>query len=117
MTDLNEMIPSLLQGSLTDFVKGEELLTSSVQSLLEDEMKKHIRRVLDDHPEIKRELKKAMEDYLEARMRQIAAQVKIMGLTAKLGVLMIPEHVRKEFSEEMLSMFEKDLAAILEKAL
>ncbi len=117
MVDLNEMVPSMLQGSLTDFIKGEELLTNAAQSLLEDEMKKHIRRVLDENPEIKRELKKAMEDYLEARMKQLAAQVKIMGLTAKLGVLMIPDHVRKEFSEEMLSLFEKDLATILEKAL
>lgn len=117
MVDLNEMVPSMLQGSITDFIKGEELLTNAAQSLLEDEMKKHIRKVLDANPEIKRELKKAMEEYLEARMKQLAAQVKIMGLTAKLGVLMIPDHVRKEFSEEMLSLFEKDLATILDKAL
>jgi len=117
MSDLEEIIPPLFRGAFTDILKSEELLSNAAQSLLEDEIKRYIRQKLEDNPELRHELKKAMEEYLEARMKQLAAQVKIMGLTAKLGVLLIPERVREQFSEELLSLFEKDLGAILEKTL
>ena len=117
MGDLEDVIPPMFKGAFIDLLKSEELLAGAAQSLIEDEIKRYIRQKLDENHELKREIKKAMEGYMEARVRQLAAQVKLMGLTAKLGILLIPEDVRAELSGEILSIFEKELGKVLEKTL
>lgn len=117
MSDLDKLLTPLLKTAISDILKGEEIVINATQSIVEDEIKAYILRKLDDNPGLKRELKRAINNYMEARIRMIAAQMRVISLSAKLGILLIPEKVRNELSDEILSMFEKELTSFLEKTI
>lgn len=115
MNDEN-IINSLLKGT-TGVLHTEDILVEAAKDLVKDEIKRYIREKIESKPELKEEIKGAVGDFIEAKMKEAQALVKIAKSGAKLGLELVPEHLREEMAKELLSVFEKEINAVLEKTI
>lgn len=96
-------------------LSSETMLLDAVQDLVRDEIKKAIREKLDANPEIKKELKAAVKDLMEAKIHEAYALLKIGKAGAKLGIELVPPEMRKEIGKEIVSIFEKEVGRMLDQ--
>ncbi len=97
-------------------LRSETLMVEAVQDLVRDEVKRHIRQRLDSDPELREELKRAVESLIEAKAREAYALLRIGKCGAKLGIALVPEEMRKEIGHELASVFEKEVGRMLEQS-
>lgn len=114
-------IERLLTGSVKDQIKEllstEDLLIESFRDLVKDELKAHIRNKVEDDLELKEEIKEAVSYYFQTKARSIYAELKATRAATKLGLRLLPDDIQGEVGEALVSLFEKELGALLEKAL
>jgi len=96
---------------------SEDLILDAVRDLLKDEVKGYIRSRLDANPALKQELKEAVGGLMEAKLQEAYALMKVAKSSAKLGLELVPPHMREKFTQEIVSIFEKEIAALMERAL
>jgi len=111
-----KILESILKGSM-GIVHAEDVLVEAVRDLVKDEIKRYIRDKLEANPQIKAELKEGIGDLMEAKMKEAYALVKIAKSGAKLGLELVPSHLRKEMTKDLVQIFEKEIDAIMEKTL
>jgi len=114
MTSEDDLISSLLKGTKS-MLSSETLLVEAVQDLVKDEVKRHIRQKLESSPELKEELKVAVGELLEAKVREAYALLKVTKVGAKLGIELVPPKLREEIGRELVSLFEKEVSKMLEQ--
>ena len=114
-------IERLLTGSIRDQVKDlmstEDLVIEAFRDLVNDELKSHIRNVIDADPELKAEVKEAVSYYFHTKARTIYAELKATRAATRLGLRLLPDDLQGEVGEAVVSLFEKELGTLLEKAL
>ena len=108
-----EFLSNMLSTSLDEAFGGEDLLMEVAKDLIKDEMKKKLRSRLDEEPDLKEEFKSAVEMYYEAKVRQTLAAIKMAKASARLGLKVAPEDLRKEFQQEL----EKEMTKIIDDTL
>lgn len=86
---MREEIDSLLKGT-RDIIHTEDLAIEAVRDLVKDEIKKYIKEKLNANPALKKELKAAVKDLLEAKIKEAFALVKVGKCAAKLGLELVP---------------------------
>lgn len=101
----------------TDMIRAETLVFDAVRDLVRDEVKKYIVGKLDENPELKKEIKAAVQDLMEAKIREGYAMVKLAKAGAKLGLELVPDKMRDEFMRDFVLMFQKEIGEILDKTL
>lgn len=111
-----EDIVSTVLKSTKSMLQSETLIVEAVQDLVRDEVKKHIRQKLESDPELREELKRAVESLIDAKAREAYALLKIGKCGAKLGIALVPENMRKEIGHELASIFEKEVSKMLEQS-
>ncbi|UCH87930.1 MAG: hypothetical protein JSV49_06575 [Thermoplasmata archaeon] len=109
----DNIIKPLLSGSLKNIIGSEELIIEIARELIKDEIKRIIRQKLNENPELRKEFKDAIGMYFEAKVKEAYAGVKLAKSSAKLGLELIPEHLRAEMSKEL----QEELNKIIEKTL
>ncbi|MBE0518443.1 MAG: hypothetical protein IH630_04365 [Thermoplasmata archaeon] len=114
MASEEDIISSVLKGTKS-MLQSETLIVDAVQELVKDEIKRHMRAKLDADPALRAELKKAIEEMLEAKLHEAYALLKIGKCGAKLGISMVPPEMRKEIGHELVSIFEKEMSKMLEQ--
>lgn len=110
-----DIISSLLKSTKT-MLSSETLLVEAVQDMVKDEVKRTIREKLEANPELRKELKQAVAEMMEAKVHEAYALLKIGKVGAKLGIELVPPHLRKEIGQELVSLFEKEVARMLEQS-
>lgn len=116
MQNGNNMMSQVLRGGLTDLMGNEEIVVDALRDLLKDEIKRRMREELDANPELREELKDAVRLYFEAKVYETYATLKFVKASAKLGVQMMPPEMKDKLGKEIGSMLEKEVAALLERA-
>jgi len=116
MSEIEERILPLMKNVIGG-VGTENIVIDAAQDLVKDEIKKYIRQKLDEKPELKQEIKSSVEDYFEAKVKEYLATIKLAKTMAKLGMHVVPEHLRAELSKELTGMFEKEISQIIEKTI
>jgi hypothetical protein len=117
MSDTEDTLTQILKGAVTDIMPQKDLVIEAVHELVRDEIKRYIRNKLDEDPDLKKEIKDAINEYLSAKISEINAALKLAKSGAKLGLSLIPEHLRQEVSKDIVNLFEKEMGEILEKGL
>ncbi len=114
-------IERLLTGSIRDQVQElmstEDLVIEAFRDLVKDELKAHIRNKVDEDPELKAEIKEAVAYYFHTKARTVYAELKATRAATRLGLRLLPDDLQGEVGEAVVSLFEKELGALLEKAL
>ena len=114
-------IERLLTGSIRDKVQDlmstEDLVIDAFRDLVKDELKSHIRSKVEEDPELKQEIKEAVAYYFHTKARTIYAELKATRAATRLGLRLLPDDLQGEVGEAIVSLFEKELGALLEKAL
>ena len=67
--------------------------------------------------EIRTELKDAISLYLEYKIKEMYAAMKLAKAGVKVSMGLIPGSLQGEISSEFVSVFEKEISAILERSL
>lgn len=111
----DDLISSVIKSTKT-ILNSETLMIESIQDLVKDEVKNIMKEKLDANPELRAELKKAVQELLEAKVHEAYAALKIGKCAAKLGIEMVPPKLRKEIGQELVSMFEKEVNRMLEQS-
>ncbi len=117
MSESEDSLTQILKGAVTDIMPQKDLVIEAVHDLVRDEIKKYIRTKLDEDPELKKEIKDAINEYLSAKVREVNAALKLAKSGAKLGLNLIPDHLRQEVSRDIVNLFEKEMGEMLERGL
>lgn len=96
---------------------AEDILVEAVRDLVKDEIKRYVREKLEGRPELKEEIKVAVAELMEAKIKEAAALVKMAKAGAKLGLELVPPHLREEVTKDLIGMFEKEISVLMEKTL
>lgn len=113
MAKPDQIIKPLLKDTVTDIFGGEDILIEAARDLVKDELKDHIRKALKDNPDLKKEFKDAIGMYYEAKIKEMFASIKLMKASAKLGLELMPDKLKKEMSKEL----EQEINKLIEKTL
>lgn len=116
MDSFEEKVLSIVK-NITSTMGPESVLVASVQELVKDEIKKYIRQKLESKPALKAELKHAIEEYLEAKLKEWYATLKLAKASAKLGLDLVPERLRKELEKELVGIFEKEVSELVKRTI
>ncbi len=117
MGDTDDSLSQLLKTAISDIMPQKDLIIDAVNEMVKDEIKRYIRQKLDEDPELKKEIKEAMYEYMTAKFREINATLKLAKAGAKLGISLIPEDLREEVSKDIVNLLEKEMGGILDRGL
>ena len=113
---MKDEFDSLLK-SAAGISHAEDLAFEAVRDLVKDEIKKYILEKLNANPELKKEFKAAVEEFIEAKLKEALALIKVGKCAAKLGLELVPSHLREGVTRDIISIFEKEINLILERTL
>ena len=108
-----DVINKILKKQLPDLIGGEEIVLEASREMIKDELKEHIRKKLEEDPELKKEFKDAIGMYFEAKVKEMYAHIKLAKASAKLGLDLMPTPLKNDLSKEL----EKELGPLVEKIL
>jgi hypothetical protein len=101
----------------TNMLRAENIVVDALREMVKDEVKKYIRKRIDDNPELKNEMKVAVEELMEAKIKEGYAFVKLAKAGVKLGLELVPPKMREEFSKDLVSVIQKEIGGFMERTL
>lgn len=116
MSELDDVLGSVLKGEVSELIGAEDLMVEALRDIIRDEIKHHIRQKLEERPELRAEMRDAIGTYFEARVQEATAGLRIARVGARVGVELLPDHLKKEISEELQGIVEEEVGRILAKS-
>ena len=120
-TGIGMAIERLLTGSIRervqDLMSTEDLIIESFKDIVKDELKAHIRNKIEEDPDLHAEIKEAVNYYFQQKARSVYAELKATRAATRLGLRLLPDELQGEVGEALIGLFEKELGAMLDKAL
>lgn len=101
--------------SALDTMDTESLLVESMRDMVKDEIKAYMRQKIDENPELKAEIREAVRDLMDAKIRETVAMVRLAKCGAELGLASVPADLRQKLGNDMASLFERELTQLLDK--
>ncbi|MEK9730126.1 MAG: hypothetical protein VW230_00025 [Candidatus Poseidoniales archaeon] len=114
---IERLLTGSIQSQLKDLLSTEDLVIEAFRDLIKDELKTHVRSKIEDDPELKQEIKEAVAYYFHSKARSIYAELKATRAATRLGLRLLPDDLQGEVGDAIVTLFEKELGALLEKAL
>lgn len=115
MPSEDDLVSSVIKSTKT-ILSSETLLVEAIQDLVKDEVKRAMRAKLDASPQLRDELKQAVQELIEAKVHEAYAVLKIGKVGTKIGIEMVPPELRSEIGRELVSLFEKEVTKMLEQS-
>ena len=115
MADLEETLVPLVRSTLSEVLRAEGLVTEAMRDLVRDEIKAYMRARLEEDPDLKQEIKDALNPYLESRAKELLATVRLAKAGTKMSFAMLPENLKDEIKREIISMFEDEISEFMER--
>ena len=91
---IERLLTGGIRDQIQDLMATEDLVLETFRDLVKDELKAHIRNVIDDDPELKAEIKEAVSYYFQAKARSVYAELKASRAATRLGLRMLPDELR-----------------------
>ncbi len=109
------MVMDQMLKSTIGVTNTEDLIIEAVRDLVKDEIKNYVRQKINENPEIKKELKQAVADFLDAKIRETYAVVKMGKCAAELGIDIVPPEMREKLGKDLSQLIEKEMSQVIEK--
>ena len=114
---IERLLTGSIQSQLQDLLSTEDFVIEAFRHLLKDDLKRHIRSNVEEDPELKAEIKEAVGYYFQSKARSVYAELKATRAATRLGLRLLPDDLQGEVGEALVTLFEKELGDLLEKAL
>lgn len=114
---IESLIKSVAEGKPLEDLNTEGLVMDAIRDLVKDEIKDHLRKRVEENPVLKGELREAVELFIEAKLKETMAAVKLAKAGTKLGLAMVPEKMVDDLTREFSRVFEKEIITILDRSL
>jgi hypothetical protein len=109
------MVMDAMLRSTLGVTNAEDLIIEAVRDLVKDEIKKYVRQKIDENPDIKAEMKMAVAEFIDAKMRETYAVIKLGKCTAELGIKIVPGEMKEKLGKDLASFIEKEMSSVIEK--
>jgi adenosyl cobinamide kinase/adenosyl cobinamide phosphate guanylyltransferase len=110
-----DMVIDQMLKSTIGVANTEDLIIEAVRDLVKDEIKHQIKLKIDEDPQLKAEMKQAVRDFLDAKMREGYAIFKLTKCTAELGMRIVPDDMKAQLSKDVAEFIEKEVSQVIEK--
>jgi hypothetical protein len=114
MAESSDPIPSLLSNPLGSF-KVEDLVVEAARDLIKEEIKRHIRKRLDEDPALREKIREAIAELMEAKVREAYAMVKIGKCGVDLAIALVPAELRKQIDQDIAEALESQVSQMVSK--
>jgi adenosyl cobinamide kinase/adenosyl cobinamide phosphate guanylyltransferase len=109
------MVVDQMLKSTVGVTNTEDLILEALRDLVKDEIKKYVRQKIEENPEIKAEMKQAIREFIDAKMRETYAIIKMTKCTAELGLEMVPPEMREKLGKDISGLIEKEMNQVFDK--
>ncbi len=116
MPDIEKLIQTFTKEG-TSLFSTSDLAVEAIRDLAKDEIKHQIRKRIEEDPALKKEIKDAVELYIDAKAKETYATIRLAKAGAKVGLGLIPKEMRGQIAREFLQIFEEELEEIFNKTL
>lgn len=116
MPELDSLLQKTIRGEFSEVLGTDNVFIEALRDILKDEVKNHIRRKLEENPPLRAEMKDAVGAYFEAKIREATAGLRLARLAAHLGVELLPDHLKREISQEIVDLVEDEVGRLLTKS-
>jgi len=96
-------------------IDTEGLFVQAMQEIVRDEIKRRINARIEMDPALKQEIKAAVSDLIEGRIREAVAVMRLGKIAARVGVEMLPEDLKEEVTKEFASILEREISELFQK--
>jgi len=108
--DLEQLLKSALSA-----IKIEDLVVEAMRETFKDEIKRHIQQKLEENPELRAEAKAALNELIQAKIKETYAIIRLGKVATALGVTMVPGELREQVGRELVSLVEREVSQVMEK--
>jgi adenosyl cobinamide kinase/adenosyl cobinamide phosphate guanylyltransferase len=112
--EIGMVIDQMLKNTI-GVANTEDLIIEAVRDLVKDEIKKQIKQKINEDPQLKAEMKQVVKDFLDAKMREGYAVVRMAKCSTELGLKFVPEEMKAQLSKDMAEFIEKEVSQVIEK--
>ncbi len=109
------MVMDQMLKSTIGVTNTEDLIIEALKDLVKDEIKNYVRQKINESPEIKKELKEAVAEFVDAKMRETYAVIKMGKCVAELGIQIVPADMKEKLGKDVASLIEKEMSGVLDK--
>jgi len=96
-------------------VKVEDLVVEAARDLIKDEIKRYIRKKLDEDPKLKSDVRTAVAELMDAKAREAYALVKLGKCGVNLGIAMVPPDLKKRMDRDIASLPEREMGQVVSR--
>jgi adenosyl cobinamide kinase/adenosyl cobinamide phosphate guanylyltransferase len=101
--------------SAVESMHAEDLLVEAMRDMVKDEIKHYVRQKLEENPQIKAEVKAAVRDLIDAKVREAYALVRLAKSGAELGLEIVPPEMKERLSKDIAALIEKEMSSVMDK--
>jgi hypothetical protein len=109
-----EGLSSILKDPL-GAIKVEDLVVEAARDLVKDEIKRYIRRKLDEDPKLKNDVRIAIAELMDAKAREAYAMVKLGKCGVNLGIALVPPELKERMDRDIASLLEKEMGQVVSR--
>ena len=114
---IERLFNTSIRDQVRELITTEDLVIEAVKDLVKDELKGYIRARIERDDDLKEELREAIQYYFSAKARSLYAELKATRGAARLGIALLPDDLQEDFSSALVTLFEKELVSMLDRAL
>ncbi|MEM3851964.1 MAG: hypothetical protein QXP70_03090 [Methanomassiliicoccales archaeon] len=108
-------ILSRLKKESYNLVDTEALFVQAVQDIIRGEIKRRLQERIDKEPALKNEIKAAVSELIEARVKQAAAMMRLAKIAARIGLELLPDDLKEEVTKEFTSVLEREISELFQR--
>ncbi|MEM2943966.1 MAG: hypothetical protein QXN93_02405 [Methanomassiliicoccales archaeon] len=108
-----ETIESILKSQL-GILHSEDILLEAMKDLVRDEIKRYVRQKIDENPELKKEIKEAIGEFVAAKVKEAYALVKLAKCGAELGITLVPRDIKEKLEKDLASLLEREVSRVVD---
>jgi len=110
----NDALISIIKDPLGT-LKPEDLVVEAARDLVKDEIKRYIRKKLDEDPRLKDAIRTAVAELMDAKIREAYAMVKLGKCGVDLGIALVPPDIKEQMDRDIAGLLEKEMGQVVSK--
>ncbi|MDW5564036.1 MAG: hypothetical protein SA339_12515 [Methanomassiliicoccus sp.] len=96
-------------------LKVEDLVMEAARDMIKDEIKRYIRRKLEEDPKLKNDIRIAVAELMDAKIREAYAMVKLGKCGVNLGIAMVPADLKERMDRDIAGLLEREMGQVVSK--